>query len=746
MNLQDVPNQYGLRDVKSSESVGLLDVLNVLRDSKWLIAGSVAVAAAAAAAYGFLVPPTYEATALIQVEEGKDGSPARISALSETAALFEARSTVAAEMGILRSNLIVEQAVERLGLDVSARPKQVPVIGYWLSSRATQPSTPGFLGRPGYVTGNEAIQVDKFVVPRELEGKTFTVTLTDTGYSLRAPDGKVVLNGLAGKPQGFSVDGKPGEILVAGFVGHAGAQFLVKRQPRSVLLNQLQRALSIEEQGKQSGMLRLKLTGSNPDLAARTLNEISNDYIQHHLGQRMADVNKALDLVSGHLPTLRAQLQEAELQLSRLRSRAAAADISKEGRFTLEQSRGLQATLLELQRKREDLQQTYLPQHPAMKALEAQIAALTSQIGKVSSRARAATPRASPERDQDMIRLNRELKVTSDLYASLLISAQQLGLAKESRGGNVRVVDSAKIPDQPVGPSGTAIMAFGGIAGLLLGVCLALLRAGLRRGVTNPAEIEEQTNVSVLTTIPMSRNQRLLSNSRSRAANDSHVLATKFPLDPAIDSLRNMLTLLPSATPESGPNFVVITGPTPLVGKSFISLNLAAVMGATGARVLLVDGDMRGGKLAKSVGVNHYRGLSDLLAGRFKFGEVVHRQVMPNVDFVASGQVTGSPADLLWARPVREALKGDCAQYSTVIIDSPPVLAAADTTILSQQADAVFLVARAEVTSLSEIQVSIKCLLQRGVQVKGVIFSGVDTSKSHYDVYRYSGYGYLSAR
>jgi tyrosine-protein kinase Etk/Wzc len=746
MNLTDVPNHYGFRDAKSGENVGLLDMLNVLRDSKWLIASAVAVAVAAAAAYAFLVPPTYEASTLIQIEEGKGGNSGGISALNETAALFELRSPATAEISILRSNLIVEQAVDRLGLDVTARPKQVPVIGYWLSSRATGPSTPGFLGMPGYVTGNETIQVDKFVVPRELEGKTFTVTLTGTGYTLRGPDGKVVLNGLIGKPERFSAGGKPGEMLVAGFVGYIGAQFLVKRHSRSAALNKLQRSLTVEEQGKQSGVLRAKLTGDDPDRVARTLNEITNHYIQQHLGRRMEDVNKALDLVSGHLPTLRAQLQQAEEQLSRLRSRAAAAEISTPGQFTLEQSRGLQATLMELQRKRQDLQVTLLPQHPAMQALEAQIATLTSQIGKASVRAKTTPTRATPEREQDMIRLNRELKVTSDLYASLLISAQQLGLAKESRGGNVRIVDGARTPDEPIGPPATVVMAFGATAGLVLGVCLALLRAGLRRGVTNPAEIEDQTNVSVLTTIPMSRNQRLLTSSRSRAANDSHVLATKFPLDPAIDSLRNMLTLLPCATPESGPNFVVITGPTRSVGKSFISLNLAAVMGAIGARVLLVDGDMRRGELAKSFRLGHKRGLSDLLAGKCKFDEIVHRGVLPHVDFIANGQVPESPAELLWARPMREVLKDHYGQYGTVIIDSPPVLAAADTTILAQQANAVFLVARAEVTSLREIQVSIKCLLQRGVQVKGVIFSGVDTSKRQYDAYGYSGYGYLSAR
>ena len=741
MYLPDAQIHSELRDVKSSDNVGLLDMFNVLRDSKWLIAGSIALAVAAAGAYAILVPPTYEAMTLIQIEEGKAGNSGGISALNETSALFESRSPANAEISILRSNLILDHAIDRLGLDIEARPKHVPVIGHWLSSRATAPSKPGFLGLPGYVTGNESIQVGKFVVPRELDGKTFTVTLTGTGYSLREPGGNVVLNGRIGKPQAFTVRGNPGEMLVNSAAGSVGAEFLVKRQARAALLSDLQRSLSVEEQGKQSGVLRVKLTGRDADRVARTLNEISDYYVQQNIERRVAEVNKALDFVTGHLPDLRAQLQQTEQQLSRLRSRRGTFDISTEGRLTLEQSRGLQATLGELQRKRQDLQATYLGQHPVMRALEAQIATVTSELANVSGRIRTM-----PALEQELLGLNRELKVNSDLYVNLLNSAQQLGLAKQSRGGNVRVVDRARAPDEPAGPPAAAILAFGGTAGLVLGVSLALLRVGLRRGVTDPTEIEDHAAISVLTTVPMSREQRFLSRRIRSAANDSHVLATRFPLDPAVESLRNMLTLLPYATPESGSNIVVITGPTHSVGKSFISLNLAAVVGASGARVLLVDGDLRKGQLAKSIGVSHNRGLSDLLAGRYKFEQVVHREVMPHVDFISTGQTPRSPADLLWARSIREVLKDNCAQYGTVIIDSPPVLAAADTAILSQQANAVFLVARAEVTSLREIQVSIKCLLQRGVHLKGVIFSGVDTSKRQNDLYGYSGYSYLSAR
>ena len=146
----------------------------------------------------------------------------------------------------------------------------------------------------------------------------------------------------------------------------------------------------------------------------------------------MAEVDKALNFVSGP-PNLRERLQQTEQQLSRLRSRRGTFDLSTEGRLTLEQSRGLQSTLLELQRKREDLRATYLPQHPVMRALEAQIESVNSDLAKVGGRIRTM-----PALEQELLGLNRELKVNSDLYVNLLNSALQLGLAKQSRGKRAR--------------------------------------------------------------------------------------------------------------------------------------------------------------------------------------------------------------------------------------------------------------------------------------------------------------------
>ena len=138
-------NPSELRDLKPSESVGLLDMLNVLRDSKWLIAGWIARQLPPLPHMAFL-SPIYEATALIQIEEGKAGNWAGGGALNETSALFENRSPANAEISILRSNLILDHVIDRLGLDLAAHPKHVPVIGYWLSSRATELRNPVFSG------------------------------------------------------------------------------------------------------------------------------------------------------------------------------------------------------------------------------------------------------------------------------------------------------------------------------------------------------------------------------------------------------------------------------------------------------------------------------------------------------------------------------------------------------------------------------------------------------------------------
>jgi tyrosine-protein kinase Etk/Wzc len=352
--------------------------------------------------------------------------------------------------------------------------------------------------------------------------------------------------------------------------------------------------------------------------------------------------------------------------------------------------------------------------------------------------------RVLPALEQDMLGLTRELKVNSELYASLLNSAQQIRLAKEGQVANVRVVDQAWASPEPAGPRPAALLAAGASGGAVLGILLALLRRGLRRGVQGPELIEDRTDLNVVVTIPHSRTQRVLANAR-RKAGHAHVLAVRAPQDPAVESLRAVRAALQGKIPDGRSNVVLITGPTNGIGKSFTSTNLAAVLGAVGRRVLLIDADMRRGRLADCFCVAQSPGLSDILTGRKTVKEAMHRNVVPNVDLIASGSTSLAPADLLTGPAVEQLLRASAAEYDFVIVDTPPVLAASDAVILAEWAGAVFMIAREDVTSLRELHEAERRLTQRGTRVDGVIYTGVDTSKRRNGIYSYGAYEYNKA-
>ena len=215
-----------------------------------------------------------------------------------------------------------------------------------------------------------------------------------------------------------------------------------------------------------------------------------------------------------------------------------------------------------------------------------------------------------------------------------------------------------------------------------------------------------------------------------------HLLANLHPEDPGIESLRSLRTALQFAMLDAPNNIVLITGGTPGIGKSFASVNFAAVLGAGGKRVLLIDADMRKGHIHKSFGLKRGLGLSELIAGSQTLAQVIHKDVSPQIDLITTGTLPPNPAELLMSPTTVALLQTLSGQYDIVLIDTPPVLAVSDTQVIAPQAGTVFLVARAEVSTLGELQESAKRLKHAGVTVRGVIFNDVNTARRRY------GYGY----
>ena len=743
MNLAPAPGALAL-PADDGDEINLLELLDVVLDSRWLIAAVIALALLVGAAYAFLSTPVFEANTLIQVEESKGGSGAATSALGEAASLFEIRSPATAEMEILRSRLVVGQAVQNLQLDLSVQPKTIPVFGGWLSRRASEPSNPGFFGMAGYVSGNESLKLTAFDVPRGLEGERFSVTLIDRGYQLFSPSDELLGAGTVGTPLDFTMGGQPGRLLVNAVTGKPGAVFYLKRFSRLKVVEDLQLALSIAEQGRQSGVIRTSLTGSEPVQITRTLNEIGMLYVRQNVERKGAEAAKSLGFLGTLLPELRAQIEASETKFNQFRNRNSAFDLTTEAKLVLEQSIKLQTSFLELQQKRKELEARFTAQHPSIQTIDAQLKTVSSELGALNGRVKAF-----PDVEQDLLRLTRDLKVNTELYASLLNSSQQLRLVKEGKVGNVRIVDVAAVPERPVKPQRLTVLALAGVLGLVAGLALAFLRNGMRPGIKDPQDIEQRSGLNVFSTIPFSAAQNRLAKSIKLKAKGSHVLALSQPDDPAVESLRSLRTALQFAMLDVTNNIVLITGPTPGIGKSFTSVNFAAVLGAGGKRVLLVDADLRKGHLNQYFGISRGKGLSEVITGSAVLEDALHRQVAPNVDFLSSGTLPPNPAELLMTAATQQLLARAGEQYDLVIIDSAPVLAASDTAVLAPLVGATFLVARAEVTSLGELHESVKRLAQSGARANGVIFNGLNISKRRYAYgsgqagrYRYTNYQY----
>lgn len=570
-----ISHQSDLQSFDNHNFVNLFDLWDVVVNNRKLIAIVTVLGVLLGATYLYFAIPTYEASTLIQVEESKPGNVTATSALGEAASLFEIRSPATAEIEIIRSRLVVGQAVQNLQLNLVITPKRIPLIGNWLARNATTISIPGFFGMEGYVTGNETLTVDSFEVPKQLDTQRFTVRITKSGFDLLSPGGQLLTNGQVGVIAYFMVNGHHGEILITDIVAGAGSQFYVQHLSPLAVVNALQRSLTIEEQGRQSGVIRTSLTGADPVKITEILNEIGTLYVGQNVARKSAVAEKTLSFLGTLLPELRAQVDDAASKFNDFRNRNNTFDLSNEAKADLEQSIKLQTSNLDLQQKRRELETRFGTKHPSIRAIDAQIKSVGAEIQNLNGKIKVF-----PDVEQELLTLTRDLKVNTELYTSLLNSFQQLRLVKEGNVGNVRIVDNAVIPEDPIRPQKPTVLAFAGLLGLTAGLAIAFIRNSLLAGVSDPSEIEQRTSLQVISTVPFSTLQINHARSAAQELVGKHILALDSPHDGAIESLRSFRTALQFSMLDTLNNLVLISGATPGIGKSFICLNLAVVLGA----------------------------------------------------------------------------------------------------------------------------------------------------------------------
>jgi tyrosine-protein kinase Etk/Wzc len=221
-------------------------------------------------------------------------------------------------------------------------------------------------------------------------------------------------------------------------------------------------------------------------------------------------------------------------------------------------------------------------------------------------------------------------------------------------------------------------------------------------------------------------------------------LAKEDPSDLAIEALRGLRTSLHFAMLEARNNVVMISGPSPAVGKSFITANLAAVLAQGDQKVLLIDGDIRRGYLHNMLHVSNKYGLSNFLADNKVISEyqaVVQHTEVANLHFIPRGVAAPNPSELLMHPRMAQLLEQAGKDYDYVLIDTPPILAVTDPAIVGSYAGTTLLVARFAQSQVKEMLHTVKRFEQNGIDIKGVILNGVERKAAAYYGYGYQ-YGY----
>lgn len=710
------------------DDIDLRQLLGTLINGRFIIALVTASCVLLGLLFSELSTPIYKADALIQYE---DSAPS-IPGLDDMATMFSAESSSLAEIQIIKSRMVLGKVVDGLGLSVQVKPHYFPVIGAVLARRHMGLELADPVVGSSYAWGGEELTVVGLDVPRFMRGEELTlIARGDNQYEVYF-SGDKILSGLVGQTAvneavGFSIE-------VARLVAHPGAGFAIYKMSRAQTILNLKADLRVLEKGSDTGIIEVSLEGSDVQSIAEIVDSVLANYYLQNIQRMAAEAERSLRFLEEQIPRVGDELLVAEDALNAYRLERSSIDLSLETRSALESLVQIEADISTMAINEADISRNFTAQHPNYIAFKRQQANLLSQRDKL-----AVKLEKLPDTQQKTLRLMRDFEVNQAIYIALQNRRQELSVIKAGTVGNVRVLDQAQVLPKPVSPKKGLIFVLAGLLGGMLGVFIVLVKTAFKQGVTNPKDFEDM-GVPVHATIPVSEVERSFA-SGSKAGPEGtagrnkkgFLLAKEYPAEITVEALRSLRTSLHFMMLNAENNVVMITSATPNAGKSFVSSNLALLLSAqTNKRVLLVDLDMRKGYVHRRYGQAPEKGMSDLLAGTLSLGDVVRKSQFENLDLVTRGAIPSNPSELLMGPMMGEFIKQVSADYDLVILDTPPILAVTDPSVIGSFAGTSLMVTRFEQCTTKQVERALHRFELSGVEIKGVVFNMIERRPSSY--------------
>ncbi|MCF0224734.1 MAG: AAA family ATPase [Fibrobacter sp.] len=642
----------------------------------------------------------YASDILLQVDVGMNRHG---RALGEMGALLDGYSPAEAEIELIRSRMVLGSVVKNHKLRFGAIPKNS-------------------IDRIKHTEGR--IDIDTLYIPRVVYEEKIQVMasiIDSLHYEVYDSEEHVILKGTVGEDAKASYAEDTLFINVRAIYGEPGQKFNLYAMPLQAAISMLLGSINVEEEGKQSGIVRVTMVDEYPDRLVAVLNDIANTYLRQNIEMRSEDARKALVFLKEQLPKLKANLDSSEKNLTDYRYSKKTIDAEGETRVHLQKDVSLEQQLLELEQKKQEALRLFKQEHPAVKTIIQQQNRLKAELnrqGKVAE--------SMPKTQQEELRLRGEVEVNSKLYSSYLNKIQELDVVQAGEVGNVRIVDYAYHPLRPYSPKRKRIL-LGVVFGFFAFACVILLvRRSLQSGVTSNSEVEKATGIGVYGRIPLLKH--------NPHVNVKEPYVRKYVNSEISESIRALKTALEFSLNKN--NVLLTTGLYEDVGKSFVSLNTAYAMSGA-KKVLLIDMDLRKGHLNSGS-----KGLSEMILEKDLTDKYILR-IEENFHVLGAGHKVNNPAKLLESDFVKNLIEQYRSQYDLVVLDSPPIFQCSDALVLEKYADFVLCVLKHNAHNMESIQ-DFVAALDRGVEhplSKAFVFNKCESSMGYGYYYHNKYYG-----
>ncbi len=657
---------------KKTEEKDFFDLLQNLIKNWYILLPCVLFSGAIGLFMTMWIRPVYQVDALLQIETKNSRGNAL---MGDMAALFATTSPAETEIELIKSRKVLGSTIEQKRLMYYAVP-----LGKW----------DRLFHREGRLElMNFEVPWDQ-VPPEEREKSWLVKALDSANFVLLDHNKQRVLVGVVGQTYHFPYAGDSASFGIYRMVARKGQRFAVGKKKYLDAVGAFRSAFEVKEKGKRTGILEFSYQDIYPDRAAEILNEVATSYLRQNVEERNAEAQQTLEFLEKQLPDLKARLDSSLMNMNAYQNRVGSVDVAAETQIVLQKRMQLEQKILEIQQKKQEAIRLFHAEHPTVKTLEDQERTLRRELAATSRDVKDL-----PETQQEVLKLTSEVELNKVLYTNMLNSVQQLRLVSAGEVGSVRIVDFAEQTTKPVKPKKKVLLAFFLFLGVLLSLAIVSLKDKLSGGVKSATFIEKETGFTVYAKVP---------KGNPKGTKGTRPLAVVEPDDVAVESLRALRSSLEFSMMESDQPVIGVSGLIPGVGKSFISVNLAALYAGLGKKVLLIDADLRKGRLHKEFGIKRGKGFSQVLLREIQPEEVISSTEVENLFVIPCGNVPPNPAELLGSKHYIELIEQFKQQYDLIIIDTPPIMLVTDAALACRVAAQVVMVIEYNKHSIEAIQ------------------------------------------